>query len=260
MTRIASFVYLINTFLPLLLVAALVVGGWHVWTVWVQAIAPQVAAAKAAGEEVLGELDATRTRLEAVGARIVRKGAEIEIALDAAGKPVKDVVATVTTIANMSLSVRTPRLTFNDIRYRDPITRRMRDLKVGPVQLKTPALDMRGPPLAIRLPQPVKVAFNDLGATLSNMAKVFEPFGAIVTEIRSVGPELELLRARMADLEAELARSQAAATRAAEAMRPVVVGVQWAAILLGPWLVLSYLCWVWLRLRRWRQLLAGGVV
>ncbi|MEM7743770.1 MAG: hypothetical protein AAF409_08675 [Pseudomonadota bacterium] len=257
MTRIAAQIYLVNTFLPILLAAVLVFAGWQSYRAYVELLAEPVARLEAKAAAVQAEFNTAVARVDATRKVLMAKGEEVERALDRAAAPFEAVAGAVGAVADAAIAINVPKpgLVKKDVNWPNG-----KPVKLGPWRARIITLSFSGHhKLRVGLPKPVKTAFSKIGAAFGQLGAVTKPLGEMAAAVKAMGPDLAPLQARAAELQAELEKARDALLKARAALDPVVNVVVWSALVIGPWLVISYLSWVWLRLRRWRVLLAGGV-
>lgn len=252
MSRIAASVFLVNTFLPLLLVGALTWAGWQSYRAYADLLSAPIEALEAKLSDVQKELETARGKIEDTQEVLAEKGREVGQALDAAAEPFEAVGTAVDAVANASIPVPKPQLRFDYIR-----DKKGKPKKVLWFTPRVPKINFDGKGFSIGLPKPVKTAFSKLGDGFSKLIGFTTPIGEMVDEIQKLGPSLEPLQARVAELETALAEAREKAAQAMTALKPVLNVLKWLTYVLGPWLALSYVCWVWLRLRMWRRIMVG---
>ena len=256
MTRIAAFVFIVNTFLPILVAAALIFASAQVWRTYQDMLSEPIARIEAQMAAVQAQYELARDDVLEAQATLVAKAGEVEAAVATATEPFTKMISAFETIAALQLSktIKVPTVKSEVVKVRGkPVTVRT-IIPWGERPLTYPKVSTKDLKISLGLPKPVKTAFENVGKGLDKMLGFVQPMADMVGALKKLGPNLAPLQARMAELEATLAEARAKATEAMAALNPVLNVLKWVALLLGPWLLLSYFCWVWMRLNLWRRM------
>lgn len=261
MTRIAAFVFLVNTFLPILITAALIFAGAEVWRTYQDKLSEPIARIEAQIADAQAQYVLARAQVLETQATLAAQAGEVETAVATATEPFTKMTAAFATIAALKLSktIKVPTVTNAPVEIGGKTVKVRTIIPWGTRTLTYPKVGTTDLELKLGLPEPVKTAFEDVGTGLDKMLGFVKPMGEMVKALKKLGPNLAPLQAEFAALGSALSNARKAVAEARAAMAPLVNTLRWLALLIVPWILLSYICWVWLRLRGFRRMLAGNV-
>ncbi|MEM0988436.1 MAG: hypothetical protein AAGK00_06105 [Pseudomonadota bacterium] len=98
---------------------------------------------------------------------------------------------------------------------------------------------------------------GEIPKTSTQAKRASAPIEQAVAAVARLRPDLLALQERIGLLKSQMALAQNAVDPAHARLQSLLRAGRWAALVIGPWLVLSYLCWGYLRLRKWREMLWG---
>ncbi len=277
MRRVAGIVMLVNTVLPLLIGALLVWGGMRGYAAYEALLAPQIREARERVAELQVAVSAAETKLKRHTTTVMKEAQTVAALVSDATKPLRETAESLQAIPLATTGVPVPEFQVSEpvikidqprasvdpgrIDWKDPFSSRSRLPKVSisqpSISVTPPKVDVVFVSRKFDVPEPMSAPFQSIGTGLGSIGAIGAPMDRLSAAATSIAVVVDELSPKISALRGELAKTKAAWRELEHALEPLAKWVLWGAIVLLPWLAISYFFWAWRRVLIARALMSG---